>query len=117
MHDPEAGAGKRVKTKAGKAAVYRHGQDNGSEAGQESVPLHHIEAVFAEHAKDGVVTYDKFGRLMTALVEPLKQQGLQLPAHKDYRSLFRKYDTRRDGKLAIDEWKKLAAKEVYENLI
>lgn len=105
-----------VKTKAGQAAVYRH-QDTGGEEGQDRIPLRFLDTLFQDHQKEGVVTYDKFGRLMNCLVLPLKEQGLNVPASTDYRTIFKKYDTRGDGKLAVDEWKKLASEEVYKNLI
>merc|ERR1711987_7939 len=86
----------------------------------EAVELYwYMLEIFTEHdqEKTGFIKLETFPSMMHEFLATPVKHGLATPSKDAYETLFKKYDPRNDGRLAVDEWMSLAKEEVYKKFL
>ena len=81
----------------------------------EDVELYwYLLEIFTDHDldKDGIIKMSEFPTMMNEFLTVQKKLNLPVPPEGQYDVLFKKYDSRNDGRPSADEWMSLASQEV-----
>merc|ERR1712121_390563 len=96
----------------------KEGVTNSSSA--EAVELYwYMLEIFTDHDtdKDGIIKLEEFNAMMKECLVVTLNHELHVPCCEQFEVLFKKYDTRNDGRLTVDEWMSLAKEGVYKKFL